>query len=193
MRKSIRKSTYAVEAQLEKTHWWFVVRRELMKSFIAKLGIPRETPVLEIGTSTGTNLRLLGEIGMARVIGLDMSEDAIRWCKEKGHGEVRLGDVCNLPFPDQTFGLIFAPDIIEHVDDDVLAMTEIFRVLNTGGFVILTVPAFQSLWGLQDEVAHHKRRYRMEQLLRFVRRIRFMMEQGFPFEFLPFIPLGMAP
>lgn len=184
--------TYAVEAQIEKTHWWFVARRELMQSVLRKLQISVDIPVLDIGTSTGTNLRLLREVGMNCVVGLDMSEDAIRWCEEKGLGEVRQGDVCALPFPDQAFGLIFATDIIEHVDDDISAMAEIFRVLSPGGTVIMTVPAFQSLWGLQDEVSHHKRRYRLEGIFALARRAGFMVEENYYFNYLLFIPIWLA-
>ena len=108
----------------------------------------------------GTNLRLLQELGICRTArGLDLSDDAIRWCAEKGLGTVEKGDVCNLPFGEASFELVLATDIIEHVDDDLQAITEIRRVLAPGGTAIITVPAFQSLWGLQDDVAHHKRRY----------------------------------
>ena len=50
-------------------------------------------------------------------------------------------------------------DILEHLDDDAKGISEFYRVLSKGGMLILTVPAFKFLWGIQDEVTAHKRRY----------------------------------
>ena len=50
-------------------------------------------------------------------------------------------------------------DVIEHVDDDVAALRELRRVLCPGGRLLVAVPAFMFLWGKQDEVSHHRRRY----------------------------------
>ena len=55
-------STYAVEAEIEATHWWFVERRALIVRMIKSLGLDASARVLDIGTSTGTNLRMLREI-----------------------------------------------------------------------------------------------------------------------------------
>src|SRR5688572_24003653 len=162
-------TVYSVEAEVEATHWWFVARRRLLARLIARAAVPGTAGVLDIGTGTGTNLRLLRELGFSRRRGLDSSDEAIRWCAEKGLGEVTKGDVRRLPFGDGEFQLVLATDVIEHVDDDTLAISEIRRVLAPGGTAILTVPAFRSLWGVQDEVAQHKRRYRKNELVEVVR------------------------
>jgi ubiquinone/menaquinone biosynthesis C-methylase UbiE len=91
---------------------------------------------------------MLSDLGFKHVTGVDMSDDAIRFCAEKG-----LGHVEKLPFDNVSFDVVLATDIIEHVDDDNRALAEIARVLRPGGKVLITVPAFQALWGLQDEVA----------------------------------------
>src|SRR5262245_45211173 len=52
-----------------------------------------------------------------------------------------------------------ALDVIEHLDDDAAALSEAARMVRPGGFVLVTVPALPSLWGNQDVVSHHKRRY----------------------------------
>jgi SAM-dependent methyltransferase len=185
-------STYAVEAEVEASHWWFVVRRRLIAHTIARARISPNAHVLDIGTSTGTNLRLLKALGFSNRCGLDLSDDAIRWCAEKGLGHVEQGDVCNLPFNDGEFHLVLATDIIEHVDDDMRAITEIRRVLAPGGTAIISVPAFQSLWGLQDEVAHHMRRYQKKALLDLIRRGGLVSQESFYFNYLLFIPIWAA-
>jgi SAM-dependent methyltransferase len=93
-----------------------------------------------------------------------MDADAVRFCRERGIADVRLLEEGRLPFPDESFDLVTALDVIEHIDDDDGMLREMRRVLRPGGIALITVPAFQALWGLQDEVSHHKRRYRAPQL-----------------------------
>jgi SAM-dependent methyltransferase len=185
-------ATYAVESQVEQTHWWFVGRRRLFRAHIEALGLAADAAVLDVGTSTGTNLRLLKDMGFTRYRGLDPSPDAIRWCAEKGLGTVDQGTVLAIPHPEATFDLILATDIIEHVYDDVAALAELRRVLKPGGTLLLTVPAFPSLWGLQDDVAHHKRRYRMGPFLAALSTAGLRTRQRYHFNFLLFAPIWVA-
>lgn len=185
-------NTYAVESEVEGTHWWFVARRKLLRSIIEELELPSGAAILDVGTSTGTNLRLLRDMGFHNVEGLDLSSEAIRWCVEKGLGVVRQGSVCAMPFPNESFDLVLATDIIEHVDDDLLAMKELRRVTKGTGKILLTVPAFPSLWGLQDEVAHHKRRYRHEELVSRMIAAGLQVRLSFHFNFLLFVPIWVA-
>lgn len=182
---------YAADAEHEETHWWFVGRRRLFARTIREMGIPPEARVLDVGTSSGTNLRMLRDSGIRDVTGLDMSPEAARYCAEKGLGPVEVGDVTKMPFPDRSFDLVLATDIIEHVEDDLAALREVERVLKPGGRVLLTVPAFQTLWGFQDEISHHKRRYRREPLLERVRQAGLLPGQDFHFNYLLFLPIWL--
>lgn len=134
---------------------------------------------------------MLRQLGFRNVLGLDQSDDAIRFCAEKGF-KVEKGDIRFLPFPDERFDLILATDIIEHVDEDDVALAEIARVLAPGGHALISVPAFQSLWGRQDDVAHHKRRYRRKALLRRIRQAKLSPARSFYFNFLLFGPIWLA-
>lgn len=183
------KSTYAIEAEVERVHWWFVGRRRLMADLLDAHGVRKESAILDLGTSTGTNLRLLNELGYTNYQGLDSSDEAIRWCSDKNLGKVHKGDICNLPFRDGEFELVLATDILEHVEDDQRALREINRVLTSGGRAIITVPAFESLWGLQDDVSHHKRRYRMNPVLDRINRAGMVCINSFYFNYLLFLPI----
>jgi SAM-dependent methyltransferase len=185
-------ATYAAEAPIERDHWWFVGRRRLFASLIGEFDLAGDAEILDVGTSTGTNLRMLRDLGFQRVTGVDSSRAAIAFCAEKGLGQVHLGDVCNLPFPDARFDLVLATDIIEHVADDVAALRELRRVLRPGRPLLLTVPAFQCLWGLQDDVSHHLRRYRLGQVLRRLRQAGLTPARGFYFNYLLFVPILLA-
>ncbi len=185
-------ATYEVEAQVEATHWWFVGRRKLFSQIIKAFDLPPNINVLDIGTSTGTNLRMLRELGYCNVRGLDLHDEAIRWCADKGLGQVDKGDICSIPSPDSVYDLVMATDIIEHVDDDITALSEIARVLKPNGYAIITVPAFQSLWGLQDEASHHKRRYRQNELLEKLGQADLYAKKSFYFNYLLFAPIWLA-
>ena len=183
---------YAAEAVVEATHWWFAGRRILFSQIIKGFGLPQDSAVLDIGTSTGTNLRMLRNLGFTRVTGLDQSPEAIRFCAEKGFGHVQIGDVCELPFPDNVFDLVLATDIIEHVTSDNEALREIRRVLKPNGHLLLTVPTFRLLWGMQDDVSHHQRRYKMRELLDKVRAAGLIPQQYFYFNYILFFPILIA-
>lgn len=184
--------TYEIEAAYEESHWWFVGRRSLFLSEIGRLGLPKDARILDVGTSTGTNLRMLRDAGYTNVLGLDSSEESIRWTNAKGLPEVIKGDVCDLPFDRGSFDLVLATDVLEHVDDDARAVAEIARILKSDGHVLITVPSFKMLWGLQDVVAHHKRRYRMPQLLRLVESGRLSPTRSYYFNFILFLPILLA-
>ena len=97
---TMQEITYAIEAELESSHWWFVGRRLLFSRIINDLQLPANAQVLDIGTGTGSNLRMLHGLGFVRCEGLDASEDAVRFCAGKGYGNVTTGDVCQLPYAD---------------------------------------------------------------------------------------------
>ena len=184
--------TFAVEARIEATHWWFIGRRKLFSREIGRARISTRARALDIGTSTGTNLRMLRDLGFADVEGLDLSEEAIRYCDEKGLGPVHKGDICAMPFADSSFDLVLATDVIEHVEDDAQALSEAARVLEPGGTAIISVPAFQTLYGLQDRVAQHRRRYLKRDLVAKVRTAGFEISDVYYFNYLLFLPIWLA-
>ena len=49
-------------------------------------------------------------------------------------------DICNLPFEDNTYDIIFCNHVLEHIPDDTKAMQEIFRVLKPNGMAVLQIP-----------------------------------------------------
>ena len=126
-------SVYAADAELEADHWWFAGRRQLFGNLIRALHLVDGSAVADIGTSVGTNLRLLADIGFSDVRGVDANPVAVEYCATRGFDRVSQGDVCDLPFSDSKLDLVLATDVVEHVEDDVAAMREIRRVLKPGG------------------------------------------------------------
>ena len=164
----MERTTYEVEAQVERDHWWFKGRRKILGRLLAQLDPPLApgARVLDVGCGTGANGPALADGGRT-VIGLDASTVplGLGGTGERGHRARVRGDAAHLPFGDGVFDLVVALDVLEHLDDDVAAARELARVVKPGGHVIIFVPALELLWGLQDDVSHHRRRYRKEQLV----------------------------
>jgi SAM-dependent methyltransferase len=188
----MRHSTFAVEAAIEAEHWWFAGRRRLFAREIARRRIGTSARVLDLGTSSGSNLRMLRESGFCNIAALDSSEDALRWCQEKHLSGVVKGDITRLPFGHEQADLVLATDVIEHVDDDWAAIREITRVLKPGGAVLVAVPTFELLWGPQDEFAQHKRRYRKHDVERMLSNAGLVVERSYYFNYLLFLPILLA-
>jgi SAM-dependent methyltransferase len=138
-------ANFAVEAEVERTHWWFSGRRQLFARELVAAGVTGDARILDVGTGTGANLRMLRDLKLEHVTGLDSDELAIQFCASKGLGQVQIGDICAMPFESDAFDLVIATDVIEHVEDDRAALSEIARVLRLGGNVLISVPAFPSL------------------------------------------------
>ena len=158
--------------ELEDRHWWYVGRRRIITSFVERIcrelqdegrGRPR---ILDVGCGTGGNVEMLARFGDAE--GVDVSAEALDFCRARGLPNVRPGAAESLPYEDQSFDLVTSLDVVEHLDDDVAGLSEIRRVLRPGGRALLFVPAFMFLWGVQDDVSNHRRRYTLPQLRRVV-------------------------
>lgn len=170
--------TYPVFFEVEGTHWWYVGRRNIIAGFLGDIikGLGRRPRIIDVGSGTGANILLLQEFG--DVTGIDVSTDAIEFCKKRGLDNVKLGSAEEIPLADETADLVTAFDVVEHLDDDVACLREFRRVLKPDGRILLFVPAFMFLWGVQDDVSHHRRRYTMPQLLSVVREAGFEVERS---------------
>ena len=183
---------YDTTARVESEHWWFRGRRMLFTAELRTLKVGANVGVLDIGTGTGSNLHLLREEGYQDVTGIDLNLLAIRYCLAKGFTSILAGDATRLPFAEDQFDIVLATDTIEHIDDDGRALQEIHRVLVPGGHAMIVVPAFQSLWGLQDVVAQHKRRYRRADLSEKIQSTGLAVQKIYYFNYLLFVPIWFA-
>lgn len=163
--KEMEAHHYPILFEVEETHWWYVGRRQILKSFVADIRAraKHDLRILDVGCGTGANLKMLREYGAAE--GVDISTQAVDFCRERGLTDIRLGAAEELPHANDSFDLVTALDVIEHLDDDSVGINEIRRVLRPNGRALLFVPAFMFLWGVQDDVSNHRRRYNRKQLL----------------------------
>lgn len=141
----------------EDNHWWFATRTLAIEKFLDALPNKQDLDVLDVGCGAGNMIHHLAQYG--RVRGIEVDARPVKIAQERGY-DVRQGDATQtIPFPDGSFDLVTALDVIEHVDADENIMREALRVLRPNGHLLITTPAFQWLWSHNDELNAHKRRY----------------------------------
>src|SRR5437667_5666182 len=188
--REMQQHTYSIMYQIEERHWWFVGRRRIIESFLEPVCSNLESNrsrILDIGCGTGANLEMLSRFGEAE--GVDVSTEALAFCRERGLQNVRQGEAEHLPYEDGSFDLVTALDVVEHLDDDVAGLQEMRRVLRPGGYAFLFVPAFMFLWGVQDDISHHRRRYTLKGIERVVREAGFEIERATYANLTFFVPI----
>jgi SAM-dependent methyltransferase len=178
--QEMQQHTYAIMNRVEDSHWWFVGRRAILEEFLrqiiqnpkSKIQNPK---ILDVGCGTGANLEMLAQFGESE--GVDVSYDALEFCRAKGL-KVHKGLAEELPFADESFDVVTALDVVEHLDDDVAGLKEMRRVLKTGGKTLIFVPAFMWLWGVQDDISNHRIRYTKKQIVGRLEKAGFTIERA---------------
>jgi SAM-dependent methyltransferase len=148
--------------EAEEAQWWYAGMRSISLAVLAgplrRLDRGRPLTLLDAGCGTGGILKTLGAFGPA--VGIDVSEEALRFCRIRGVPAARA-ELAALPFPDDAFDCVASLDVIYHawVADDRAAVREMRRVLRPGGLLLLRVPALRLLWGAHDRAVHSRHRY----------------------------------
>jgi SAM-dependent methyltransferase len=178
--KEMQQHTYEIMNRVEDKHWWFVGRRAILESFLEKIvqspkSKVQSPKILDVGCGTGANLEMLANFGEPE--GVDVSDDALEFCRQKGL-KVHKGLAESLPFEDESFDLVTALDVVEHLDDDIAGLKEMNRVMKRTGRALVFVPAFMWLWGVQDDVSNHRIRYTKKQIVERLKRAGFEIERA---------------
>ncbi len=145
--------------ELGKTYWWLAGKYRVLGDVVARAFKPvRPNPrILDVGCGPGNLLDHLAAHG--RTYGTDFSVDALRFCAGRGFGRLFRADFHSLPVRTDGFDLVTCIDVLEHLEDDRRAIAELQRILRPGGTLVVSVPAFQFLWGDHDTLYGHHRRY----------------------------------
>lgn len=144
-------------AAIEATYWWNTAKRDLVAWMLARW-LPPPGVLIEGGVGAGTNLSTFRELGY-EVHGLDLSPEAIEYCRALGV-HARVHDLEQpWPFEPGSVRAVALLDVIEHLPDPALALRNAAALLEVSGGVVVTVPAIPRLMGPWDEMLGHRRRY----------------------------------
>ena len=165
----MREQDYADLYELEESHWWFVGMREVTAALLDPVCPPgRARDVLDAGCGTGGMLSWLERYARGgRVAGVDLSHDALAFCRERGLRHVAQASVTELPFADSTFDLVTSFDVLVQLPgegSDEAAMREMFRVLRPGGVAFVRAAAYEWMRSGHDDALGTQRRYHLAQL-----------------------------
>jgi SAM-dependent methyltransferase len=163
----MKQELYALHADLEQQHWWFTGRRQIMRRLIESVLPPGNgSTVVDVGCGTGSNIASLSDA--YRCVGADTSTDAIALARQRfpavdfrlGLAPEILGDVA------AQADLFLMMDVLEHIEDDYLALSSLLAAAKPGALFYLTVPANMALWSQHDVSFGHYRRYDAERFER---------------------------
>ncbi|HEX8708747.1 MAG TPA: class I SAM-dependent methyltransferase [Pyrinomonadaceae bacterium] len=145
---------------LEEWHWWFRGRRKILEAILRdELREAEQRSILSVGCGPAHGLEWLIPFAgpKGQVVGLDLEPLHARQLPSQV--KFVTGRLEQAPLADASFDLVLALDVLEHLDDDSAGLMEAVRLTRPGGLLLVTVPALPSLWGGQDVVSNHRRRY----------------------------------
>jgi SAM-dependent methyltransferase len=174
---------------IEDRHFWFQARNRMVAALTrqATESLEGGFQVMEIGFGTGNVLRVLESVcDKGRVYGMDLFDEGGHFARSRVSVPLIKGDVLAAPFG-SCFDLVCLFDVLEHIGGEDKALKAVFDLLKPGGRLLLTVPAFQSLWSYFDEAAHHVRRYSRQTLINSLRKA------GFEVEFASYTMMSIFP
>jgi len=148
VRKIVQKTAVAVGYNINTKEYWDSIWQEegldtwrvfpiLFENILS--AVPANAKVLDVACGVGKLLKLIQEEKNTAVYGLDISSVAIQKLKNQGISGV-VADCQNIPFKENTFDVVIATEILEHLSNPVRTLEEIHRVLKIDGLLIVSVP-----------------------------------------------------
>jgi dolichyl-phosphate beta-glucosyltransferase len=155
-------ATFDVMHRVEREHWWFRAKRDIVREAI---GDGRGVAV-DVGCGTGAVLADLTALGFRPLLGTDLDPHALSLVASDAPAGLGLARAVAeaLPLRTGSVDVLCSLDVVEHLDDDVLALREYLRVLRPGARLVITVPAYRWAWSSHDVDLGHRRRYTRPQL-----------------------------
>lgn len=156
---------------IENTHFWYVTRSSFLIDVLLE-SFQKSDEIIEIGAGTGYILKLLKEKGFKSLYGSEVNETPLQYLRKLNIEAILQFDLQESRFEDLFDGVLLL-DVLEHIDNDELAINKIHSMLKPGGKMLVTVPSHQWLWSSDDEVASHRRRYELSGLEKMILRNNF--------------------
>jgi len=145
--------------RVEKTHWYYRGKREIAEYWLRREGQLHSGAILaDVGAGTGEFV--LQMRNHCRVLAVDDYSESVAILEDRlPAAEVRRGSCVQLPIESDSCDFVSALDVLEHIEDDKAAITELWRIAKPGGIIVITVPALSCLWSDWDVSLRHYRRY----------------------------------
>jgi SAM-dependent methyltransferase len=131
--------------------------------------------VLEVGALSGFLLEdLPRRLPRVLLIGADSDRRSLeQFVRRRNDVPLLHFDLRRCPLPDSCVDAVVLSNVLEHIDDDALALRQVHRILKPGGVVVIEVPAGPHLYDVYDRVFLHHRRYALGNLVQLMKDQRF--------------------
>ena len=166
--------------ELEESFWWFAGMRAITRVLLDPVcPMNQDRVILDAGCGTGGNLAWLQRYARnGQVYGIDVSKDALGFCRQRGYQRLACASVTALPFNDDHFDLVTSFDVLVQlpgVGADELAVQEVYRVLRPGGIALVRVAAYEWLRSGHDKALATQRRYALGTLSTLLKQVGFII------------------
>lgn len=145
--------------QAEAGSFWFRSRNRLI-TWAVRRYFHEAQSFLEVGCGTGFVLQGLHEaLPDLQLAGAELYAEGLQVARQRVPDARLLQlDARHLPF-EAEFDVVGSFDVLEHIEEDEVALASIFRAVKPGGGVLITVPQHPRMWSAADEFGKHVRRY----------------------------------
>lgn len=146
---------------LYESHWWWRAREELIVRTIRRFVPARCGAVLDVGCGDGLFFDRLQEFGPVEGVEFDPTgvSPGTPW-----RSRIHVQSFDEAFRPGKLYSLILMLDVLEHFEDPLPRLRRALELLEPEGVLIVTVPAFLSLWTSHDLLNHHHTRYTRSRL-----------------------------
>ena len=157
----MKETLYELHKEIEKKHWWFTARREIIHKILIRVAPPDDNlSIVNIGCGTGADLSYLSN--SYRCIGIDSSKTAVSAAQKCAPSATVILSSSVEVVPKRLESerrLWLFLDVLEHIQDAHMFFSSYTQLMEPGETVIITVPANPKLWSYHDEAFGHYRRY----------------------------------
>jgi 2-polyprenyl-3-methyl-5-hydroxy-6-metoxy-1,4-benzoquinol methylase len=168
--------------------FWVSSRNRLFKKLVYA-NAPKKSKILEIGCGIGDFIKQISDDKNLEITGSEIYINGLKIAKKNlPHVELIQYDVSE-GYINTKYNLILSFDVLEHIEKDEAALSNIEKMLAEDGRLILSVPQHMFLWSQLDELVRHKRRYSRKDLISKLKNNGFdiMYSTSFLFTLFPFM------
>jgi len=164
----MNREEYAIMFAVEDRHWWYTGLRAMLDGAWRRHLLTQNPLVLDAGCGTGATLQWISERSERAPAGIDLSADALSFCRKRGIRLIARASMMALPFSEAAFDAVISLDVLYHRDvpDRVRALEACISALKPGGLLILNLPAYGWLYSSHDEAVHTAHRFTRRECVR---------------------------
>mgnify|MGYP001356183061 CR=1 FL=1 len=181
----MKNEVYLRHIENYRDHWWFQSRKNIIEKIIKKNAKKKKLKILDFGSGSGVNLSMLSKYGHVSIF--ETHKETQKYLKNLYKGtKFQVINSLNT----HKFDLILMADVLEHIKNDKKQIKLLFKKLKKNGKILLTVPAFKSLFTHKDIILGHYRRYNIREIREIFKKFRVLKLTYF--NFFLFIPIALS-